>query len=59
MAWRIPVGGHSRDHRRLMNNRIRSMDVLEAVNRDCVSSRTYLQGKEFATQSQDLEGTAV
>ena len=42
---------------RLLNNRIRSVDRLEAVYRDCVGSRTHLQGEEFARPSQDLEGT--
>ena len=44
---------------RLLQNRVRAMDWLEAINGDCVRSRSNLQSKKLAGASEDLIGTSV
>ena len=73
MSWRILSRRCSSQHqnrrlsrtrrptllRRLLRNRVRTVDRFEAVNRDCISPGTHLQGKELAGMNQDLEGASV
>ena len=37
---------------RMLRNRVRPMDGLEAVDRDSVCPKTHLQGEELASMSQ-------
>ena len=72
-SWRIPSRRGSRQHRnsirsrtrrptsqrRLLRNRVRTLDRFEAVNRDRIGPGTHLQVQKLAGTSQDHERAAV